>query len=701
MKRRKRTEAQPDRTGQELAILGGDLRCVLDARTGRIVELVHEPANDAFVSAQTPPAGLEVYDELDRRWYSDLHSESTIGEVVAGSGQVEFVKQFRGAPFALHCCWRADESGLHLQVDAALHPRAKMRSIRISLVLPVTPGLISWAPAHPPASDVTADPVRYCYLADEKGKARTGIPMLSLYHRRRGGLSIVMPLELPKVQLNMGVEPADPRPWYVPEHVPRINAGAYVDTPAPPEAAELGESLVIRFTEKHVGLRPAGPLRFALWLFGHEPHWRVGLGKVVERYIDYFEPHPDSRGIAGAGGGANPNVVDESSLKLQREFNVTHTWFHGHFEFHGEFLTDEAVGDPGYRWICEPYPDRFRDLGVERIRGQIGRLKAAGIGTFLYGFNMHCDPSIVDKRGLHADVARGEDGEIARAYHDQPVMFFHPDSSFGRQLLDQVDRMTRAYPEIIGLALDNWNYTGIDFGHDDGVTMLNNRPAASVNFSQQRMIEALSARMHASGRFICTNKGRTIESMRGVDFVLTESRGAETYATFAYMNLLRNIVPAEYGAAEDSRYAEDVLKYLLIWGGQMGSNERANAEQARAYQPLLALLRNRRWVFQADPLTLPADTDGQIFRIDDRSPVNAGAVMVTLVRAEVSWRDGSFREGLPLTVRLADADRFSQAEWLSVERSAQPAVAVGMKRRGKAIEIELPPLGSAGVLKLY
>ena len=74
--------------------------------------------------------------------------------------------------------------------------------------------------------------------------------------------------------------------------------------------------------------------------------------------------------------------------------------------------------------------------------------------------------------------------------------------------------------------------------------------------------------------------------------------------------------------------------------------------------------------------------------------------MVTVVRAEVSWRDGSFREGLSVTVRLADAGSLTRAEWLSVERSAEPAVAVGMKRRGEAIQIELSPLGSAGVLKL-
>lgn len=687
-------------SSQDFFLSGGGLRCRLDRRTGRIVELIDERAGDAFVSGRTRPGGLEVFDELERKLYSDLHSPSTVDEVKAGDGRVEFVKRFEGAPFALRCRWRADAAGLCLDLEARLLGEAAMRSVRLSLVLPVTGGLVSWAPSYPPASDVATRPVRYCYLADERGKARTGIPMLTLYHPAAGGLSMVVPFETPKVQLNMGVEPPDPTPWYVTEHVPRINAGAEVDTITPPEPAALGAEPVVRFTEKHVGLRPGKPLPLSMWLFAHEPSWRAGLGRVVERYAEHFRPHPDALRF-GAGAGANPAIVDEQSIQRAREFGVTHAWFHGHFEFHGEFLTDEALADPAYRWECEPYPDWLNGLGVEQIRDQIRRLAAAGVGTFLYGFNMHCDPTIVEKRSLHADVARNEDSEIARAYHDQPVMFFSPESPFGRQLLDQMERMIATYPQIVGLALDNWNYAGIDFGHDDGITMVNSKPAASINFSQQRMIGAIAERMHDSGRFVYTNKGRTIESMRGVDCVLTESRGPEAYATFAFMNLMRTIVADDYGVEEDPACAEEVLKYSLVWGGQMGGKERqADLEQARAYRPLSALIRNRRWIFQPDPLDLPAGVEGQIFRIDERSPVNPGAVVVTVVRPDVGWREAVPSDELSVVVRVPQGAGLSRAEWLTVERSGQGPVDCPLSRDGQAVRVALPCLGAAGVLKL-
>lgn len=53
---------------------------------------------------------------------------------------------------------------------------------------------------------------------------------------------------------------------------------------------------------------------------------------------------------------------------------------------------------------------------------------------------------------------------------------------------------------------------------------------------------------------------------------------------------------------------------------------------------------SRRWMFTADPLTLPAGCQGQVFRIDRASPWNAGAVVVTVVRPDVKWQDKAFRD---------------------------------------------------------
>lgn len=199
----------------------GSLACDLNRRTGQIVRLADAARDDIFVSLQAAPAGLEVFDELDRKWYTDLATPARLDEILVTDRQVTYIKRFEGAPFDLRCTWRPGGDGLRLHVEATLHDDAPQRSIRISVVLPVTPALASWSASWPPVSDVLTEPVRYCYLADEKGKARTGIPMLTLLHPGKGGLTLCMPFDVPKVQLNMGIEPRDPTPWYVPERIPK------------------------------------------------------------------------------------------------------------------------------------------------------------------------------------------------------------------------------------------------------------------------------------------------------------------------------------------------------------------------------------------------------------------------------------------------------------------------------------------------
>ena len=108
-----------------IRLVGGGVACDLDRSTGRIVRLVHTASEDAFVSPQTGPAGLEVFDELDRKWYTDLQTPATHRrDCWSMSGRSTFVKQFEGAPFALRCTWRPSGDGVRLHVEAFLHEGA-------------------------------------------------------------------------------------------------------------------------------------------------------------------------------------------------------------------------------------------------------------------------------------------------------------------------------------------------------------------------------------------------------------------------------------------------------------------------------------------------------------------------------------------------------------------------------------------------
>ncbi len=704
----------PARAQQETFVLeGGGLSSRWERGSGRLVELsCRLPGQtEAFrwFGGDLGPGGFELFDELERVRYSDRETPATVSDLsidrMGGLTRVRFTKRFQGAPFTMRVELTADAEGLRLAASTVLEqlPDGQWptrRNVRVSLVLPAAEGLTGWAPAYPDPAPVRERPVRYCYGLQEPGLPRTGIPMYTLYAPGRAGLTLAMPLELPKVQLNLGPEPEDPIGLYV-EPVPDPpNAEATLGYRTKPDSLLPEQVRVVRLTELLVGLAADRPLEFAVRLFGHEPHWRPALRKMAEAYPDYFRVHPRMRSLWGSRLGADLHTT-EQDLALHRRFEATTSWLHTHFHRHGDFIPDQALTDPDYTWFCEPYAKTFNNISVRSVRQMIDRLIDNGQAVFLYGFNMHADTVSIVQRGLMADVTRNLDGSVTRSYHDQPVMFFHPASPFGAWQLEQMDRMLRLYPRVMGIALDNWAYGGIDFAHDDGITMLGHRPAANINFSQQRMIGAIAAKWHGGGRLVMINKARTIESTRGADSMLSEASGAEIFAMFAYLCLDRHLHANEYEAADDPEYTEHTLQYTLEWGGQLGKGqETADPALTEAYHNLLRTLRNRTWVLEPDPLTLPAGTRGNLWRIHPDDPQAPGDLVVGLVRPDVRLAQRDFRPGLTVRVRLPEAEKVRRASWLAVEESGRPPVPCRYEYRRGELTVTLPKLGAAGVLRL-
>ena len=699
---------------KDIKISGSNVSMVVDSQTGRITNL-EVTANGkwpgfVYADGSSGAAGIEVFDELERKLYSDRTTPSTLSNLrltQIGTYQcLEFDKQFDGAPFTVHQTITADIKGVRIDCRAVLNqipggrwPR--QRNVRISFVMPASDELVGWAPSYPNPSKVKDNPVRYCYGIQEENMPRVGIPLYSAYVPGKAGLGISIPLEVRKVQLNLGPEPADPSNIYVDfEMLGVYGAGATMDYKAEKPAAFTGKDVdVIRLTEMFVGLTVDRPLDFSVWIFSHAPHWRPALGTFAAEYPDYFGLDSKIRSMWGGRMGGNVHVTPER-LAIYKKYGATMAWLHTHFHRHGEFIPPEGLADPDYEFFCEPYSDDYPDNTVNKNRKIIDAFTDNGQAVFIYGFNMHCDTITVIQRGLAYDRVRQINGALQPSYHDQPVMFFSPTSVYGSHQLRQMDLMIETYPRIMGVALDNWAYGGIDFAHDDGITMFDNRPAANVNFSQQSMIPEIAKKFHSSGRLVMINKSRTIESMKGADALLSEARGAKIFAMFAYMCLNRHLHPNEYKAADDVEYAEYALKYCIEWGGQLGTEMVfADPVMSDKYYNLIKLLRNRTWVLDCDPVTLPEGTQGNIFRIHPDSPWNAGAVVVPIVRPDVLLKDNDMKSGLELKVRLPENDKLTAAYWIGVEHSDK-ADRLEMQRSGDEITINLPPVGPAGIVKL-
>ena len=128
-------------------------------------------------------------------------------------------------------------------------------------------------------------------------------------------------------------------------------------------------------------------------------------------------------------------------------------------------------------------------------------------------------------------------------------------TQFGRDLAAQASEMLKAYPDIAGFFWDVYGRTyRFDFAHDDGITMVNNKPAYFPIFMYQRMMEeVVGPLLHGQGKFITCNKPTMIQACKGIDGVMAmEETPAEDKPAWlvaqSYTGLNRHVMILDSGS---------------------------------------------------------------------------------------------------------------------------------------------------------
>jgi hypothetical protein len=266
-----------------------------------------------------------------------------------------------------------------------------------------------------------------------------------------------------------------------------------------------------------------------------------------------------------------------------------------------------------------------------------------------------------------------------------------PSLPFGKHCLDQFNKLVETYPNIDGIFFDVYgrNYD-IDFAHDDGLTMINNKPAYCLKFAFLRLMDKIDPIARAKGLVFSANKPEGLEFMRGIDSIMAdEGSDEDRLEAMQYYGLYKPIIILDGGIA--TRAEGDFKKCLrlgMIYNDldpdrEMKAREttpemREQATKAlAAYGPLFNFLVGRTWVLTGDPVDLPEGIRGNIFR----QP--SGDYIVTMVSDDRSiFDDLPPRKDVKITVRIPDLDKFAQAEVYSADyKGPRPAV---IDRGGKS-----------------
>jgi hypothetical protein len=427
------------------------------------------------------------------------------------------------------------------------------------------------------------------------------------------------------------------------------------------EVSELG------FVAKHINFRLDSdtPVTVQMLLRGHGGSWQEGVSWYKERFNSYFSVKGE--GIFKSEGAmlCSPRLHSPGEIDIWKKQGFAWQELHANlFPCYGNYspqedswqtlahnydvknldLTKLAKLDPlGVEYsVLTNYP-QAEEMSKQKIRDYIELLHQNGVAAFMY-----INPVLCDKHLLHQfedSAAKNADGTYcAEGYYFGVSMNPDPDLGWGRYILSQVEGILEDYPNCDGIFFDELHYRHWDFAHDDGVTMVNNKPCYMLGFAMKRLAERIGKLVHARGKAVWGNGPTSLEVMEHIDGYMAE-HSSTWMGTIQYYGLEKPMVLL-FGD-QPVEVIKEGFKKLLLCGGQpdvlwkfdlprrlSGDNKQTRPlipaadsqrmELCRSFAPLLKQIKGRSWVLHPQPLQLPEKVQGNVFqRLDD-------AVVVTV-----------------------------------------------------------------------
>jgi hypothetical protein len=615
-----------------------DVAIAIEQDTGFIRSMLFKEKNvDLFQQVrQNLPGyigGLRIYDERDEKWYSDLNDAFQISNAAKNGNAVSFTKHFSGAPFSLNVTLNLEAEALHWEVEAVKSDRTVAdRSLRVYFFVPLIAGWDFWAPAFD--AQFTFDGMssfEYMYVQiPYVSNKEVILPMVSHYSPQLDvGFSMLEPIDArvpaAKFQFSNGEK--------------CFNWGAM--------KKDIRAVPVLEAVNYYIGLTADRPMQTKIMLMFHEGDWRPGVGKVFKRWKEYFVPNSDTI-YKYEGTFTCEGIQTADDLKRCKDFGIKTLEVHGHFEHYSDYFQDgkdswiNLQTKEGYfhkhgkkldAYQLQNYFDTHTDEQIAKdmsipvnavrhrrsdVKARLAKLSKAGIGLYWYFNYTDGFRPIVEQRFADA-IARNEDGSYQPSgWHMCHNMNADPKFSFGKFMIESAEKIFKTYPMLNGFFLDCFRHFEIDFAHDDGVTVVNNKPAYSMNFSYDDIEHYIRKNITKKNRATFANKPQSIRSMHYADGVLLEGDGNIHEEKFFWACIGK---PLFFMWTSNAKPMDENLRRAVYAGSfpKFDSEKKKTYEQNKAlfqrYLPLYEAFRRRVLCFEPDPLRAPSGSRGRLFTV--------------------------------------------------------------------------------------
>jgi hypothetical protein len=569
--------------------------------------------------------------------------------------------------------WSAGRGGL--QWDLLFTVPGKRAGYEVTIDLPVlAPGLRIFTPSNDGEMDVAAQPayrpVPYGQMAWDTGKAYV-LPLVSVMDPKADeALTVALPAdaEIPHFQVE----------W-------------------------IG-GRVLRLTLGHRAMGGGKPAALRVLFYTHAADYRGALKAYIGDFPAYFEPALPRGNAEGAFW--YHHIHDHPDFAEMARQHVRYMWSSFWFTWLGDYLPDAAEWEP-YTYA------RWWKLGEkmsdEKINAFLRVMREHGIGVYAY-FNVTEYGGAGGAKGDAAEAARVLRERFADALikderdRDIPTwegaMAMNPRRglSLWPVLEEQVRRHLRRLPGIEGFIIDRLDWaSGYDYGHDDGVTMVGDRPAENMAGPVAEAVQSVCRLAHEAGKRVFVNQFYRVEVLRDVDGYCHEN---DYVPALAYLAPYRPVsawhMRVDYHS--DLLEFEKQLKLRLQFAvfPQMIAHEFPISQQKpnpgaagmlELYAPLFDALIGKRQVLEPHCVATTGDNDVNLF-------INgAGEYVAPLTsRTRHRSRGAAGSEAATVTLHVRDAGKLKSARVYSADGaaydaavSAEPGVAVvSVTRHGTA-----------------
>ena len=543
-----------------------------------------------------------VYDPLSAGLTED--TPVVISDVSVTDDTITLTKTPGHGAFKIHETWRlhADHLQWRVSVEKLSGPD---RGIEIRFVLPnlapTDPACKEWqvfSATHPDLTPLATD------RSFVFGFHGTPLPFIAYVNESKNiGYSAVVPFDLPKPRLVFEHHMCD----------------------------AASESCDIRLC--HVGLKNSKRAVAALQLVPHQGDWRASLDWMAKTYSDYFEP-AEPRVWDHAGRMFFHFFAEEPLIAAMKAKGLTWQELHFYMPHYGLYAPDEEAWP---NLITMEYPHveaqiRIEDpqhpgtmVSVKKIRDYIAMLRKHDVAVYMYINHQNAFIDFAQSQFPESIITR-YDGSIHNNHVHNSLTLINSDPRlpWGKWIAEQGRKLVELYHEAEGIFVDNVGHWFFDYAHDDGVSMVGQRPVYAAYLAYLPQLQALRAHGRTHHMSFYGNGPYHVDIARYLDGIMTEGSMSNG---LPYLGLKKPVVCCRPPAGILEHACQCCLKYGTIMDIQRSHIERpAEAAVTDAYLPFFRKLFVREWELTPHALRFDGDLDGNIYRTGNNTWI------ITLVR---------------------------------------------------------------------